>query len=45
MGRLPLEFAGRRIGFRIPYALPAEIEVGPERTGVVFPEAASKTAV
>jgi hypothetical protein len=39
MGRLPLQFAGKDITFRIPYNLAAELDVGPNLSGVVFPEA------
>jgi hypothetical protein len=39
VGRLPLQFAGKDITFRIPYALAAELDVGPNLSGVVFPEA------
>jgi len=39
MGRLPLEFAGKLITFRIPYNIAAELDVGPNLSGVVFPEA------
>lgn len=40
MGRLPLSFAGKNITFRIPYTLAAELDVGPNLSGIVFPEAA-----
>jgi len=39
MGRLPLQFAGKDITFRIPYNIAAELDVGPNLSGVVFPEA------
>lgn len=39
MGRLPLQFAGKDITFRIPYNIAAELDVGPNQSGVVFPEA------
>lgn len=39
MGRLPLSFAGKDITFRIPYNIAAELDVGPNLSGVVFPEA------
>lgn len=39
MGRLPLAFAGKDITFRIPYNIAAELDVGPNLSGVVFPEA------
>jgi hypothetical protein len=39
MGRLPLQFAGKDITFRIPYNIAAELDVGPNLSGIVFPEA------
>jgi hypothetical protein len=39
MGRLPLQFAGKDITFRIPYNVAAELDVGPNLSGIVFPEA------
>lgn len=39
MSRLPLQFAGKTITFRIPYNLSAELDVPPNNSGVVFPEA------
>lgn len=39
MGRLPANFAGRTITFRIPYTMPGELIVAPEQSGVQFPEA------
>jgi hypothetical protein len=39
MGRLPPQFAGRDITFRIPYTMPGELEVEPNKRGIVFPEA------
>lgn len=39
MGRLPLQFSGKDITFRIPYNIAAELDVGPNQSGVVFPEA------
>lgn len=39
MARLPLAFAGKDITFRIPYNIAAELDVGPNQSGVVFPEA------
>lgn len=39
MGRLPPRFAGRDITFRIPYTMPGELDLEPEKNGVVFPEA------
>lgn len=39
MGRLPLQFAGKDITFRIPYNVAAELAVGPNQSGTVFPEA------
>lgn len=39
MGRLPLSFAGKDVTFRIPYNIAAELDVGPNRSGIVFPEA------
>lgn len=39
MGRLPLQFAGKNITFRIPYNISAELDVGPNQSGIVFPEA------
>lgn len=38
MGRLPLAFAGKTITYRIPYNVAAEIDVPPDRNGIVFPE-------
>lgn len=37
--RLPPFFAARTVTFRIPYCMPGELVVGPNRQGVVFPEA------
>jgi hypothetical protein len=39
MGRLPLQFAGKDITFRIPYNIASELDVGPNLSGIVFPEA------
>lgn len=39
MGRLPLQFAGKNVTFRIPYNIAAELDVGPNASGTVFPEA------
>jgi len=39
MGRLPLQFAGKDVTFRIPYNIAAELDVGPNLSGIVFPEA------
>jgi hypothetical protein len=39
MGRLPLRFAGKDITFKIPYNIAAELDVGPNQSGIVFPEA------
>jgi hypothetical protein len=39
MGRLPLAFAGKDITFRIPYTLAADLDAGPNASGIVFPEA------
>jgi hypothetical protein len=41
VGRLPLQFAGKDITFRIPYNIAAELDVGPNLNGVVFPEASN----
>ncbi len=38
MSRLPLTFAGKTVTFRIPYAVPGDIDVGPNQSGVVFPD-------
>lgn len=40
MGRLPLQFAGKTITWRLPYNIEAELDVGPNQSGIVFPEAA-----
>jgi hypothetical protein len=37
--RLPELFAGRAVSFRIPYSMPGELIIPPNRSGVVFPEA------
>jgi hypothetical protein len=39
MGRLPEEFAGKEIRFRIPYSMPGELQLDAESQGVQFPEA------
>lgn len=39
VGRLPLQFAGKDITFRIPYNIAAELDVGPNQSGIIFPEA------
>lgn len=39
MGRLPLQFANRPITFRVPHNMTAEMDVLPNQSGVVFPEA------
>lgn len=39
MGRLPDTFAGRRITFRIPYVMSAELTLLQGDTGLQFPEA------
>jgi len=39
VGRLPIQFAGKDITFRIPYNIAAELDVGPNLSGIVFPEA------
>jgi hypothetical protein len=39
MGRLPSEFAGRRITFRVPFTMPGELTIAAGATGVQFPEA------
>jgi len=39
MGRLPLSFAGKDVTFRIPYEIAAELDVGPNQSGIVYPEA------
>ncbi len=39
MSRLPLDFAGRPISFRIPYNISGEMDVAPNQSGVVYPEA------
>ena len=39
MGRLPTEFAGRRITFRIPFTMPGELVVAPSTNGTQFPDA------
>jgi len=39
MSRLPLQFAGKDISFRIPYSMAAELAVPPSTFGTVFPEA------
>jgi hypothetical protein len=38
MSRLPLEFASKIITFRLPYNLPGEQDIGPNESGVVFPD-------
>jgi hypothetical protein len=40
MGRLALQFANRPITFRVPHSMSAEMDVLPNQSGVVFPEAA-----
>lgn len=39
MGRLPNEFAGKLITFRLPYSMPGEIQLSADSQGVQFPEA------
>lgn len=39
MGRLPAEWAGRRITARFPYVMDGELTLTPTQTGVQFPEA------
>lgn len=39
MGRLPTQFAGRQIVFRIPYEIAGELNVNASASGVQFPEA------
>lgn len=39
MGRLPAQFAGKDITFRIPYSMPGELVIANGLTGQVFPEA------
>jgi hypothetical protein len=39
MGRLPVEFAGKEITFRIPYSMPGEMQLEADSQGVQFPEA------
>lgn len=39
MGRLPLEFAGKPITFRVPYTMPGELLLAANQQGVQFPEA------
>jgi len=38
MGRLPTEFAGRKITFRIPFTMPGELVLNHDQLGVQFPE-------
>ena len=38
MGRLPTEFAGRKISFRVPYTMPGELIIPANTQGVQFPE-------
>lgn len=40
MSRLPLQFAGKNITWRIPYNLSAEFDCPPNTFGTVFPDAA-----
>jgi hypothetical protein len=39
MGRLPAEFAGKTITFRIPYSMPGELLIPSNTQGTQFPEA------
>lgn len=39
MGRLPSEFAGRKITFRVPYHIAGELTVAASAVGIQFPEA------
>jgi len=39
MGRLPTDYAGRKITFRIPFSMPGELVVDTGGVGVQFPEA------
>ncbi|UCC72087.1 MAG: hypothetical protein JSV86_17215 [Gemmatimonadota bacterium] len=39
MGRLPAEFAGKTITFRIPYSMPGELIVASNTQGTQFPDA------
>ncbi len=39
MGRLPLQFAGKDITFRVPYTMPGELLLAADVQGVQFPEA------
>ncbi len=39
MGRLPADFAGKTITFRIPYSMPGELIVATATQGTQFPEA------
>lgn len=37
--RLPKDFGGRTVSFRVPYSMPGALTVPPNRSGIVFPEA------
>jgi hypothetical protein len=36
MGRLPLQFSGKSVTFRVPFNVAAELAVGPSQSGVTF---------